>query len=383
MSALSIIADDKRIIGYRPNFTKLTGSVTSAILLQQMIFWWDKMSGECFYKFKEPCSHKQYKPKQSWCEELSFTRSEFDLAIEKIGTKITEGKSKANSLAWELPRLEDFPDDPNGYNAAFNIAVEHLVVYWTDSNRLTWYQVNGAMLDEAIIVLYSLKQIPALPRKVGFQLYLEKADSSFTYITKTIPETTTDSANADDDSDSKKNSKSKEKSPRPPQPHMAPIVAFVEAVGKDTLPPAFDYGALSSLSKKMHESGVTPEQMTLSGQLVRAWIDHSQTRIALDWTVAEITVLTRRAYSLASANVTPAAVGDFMDTTYQDDFWRGKVIGFKYIVDHICANDTAPTTPVSGDSEMVDDPERPGVQITRTQLAKRDAARILYEQSQQ
>ena len=45
---------------YRPSLYLATGSVTAAILLQQLIYW-----NHPFYKFMEPCDHPTYKPGDS------------------------------------------------------------------------------------------------------------------------------------------------------------------------------------------------------------------------------------------------------------------------------------------------------------------------------
>ena len=82
MMILEVLKRDKNIITYRPELNAITGSVTATILLQQILF----RLGDCeeFYKFKEPCGHRLYKEGDSWCEELGFTRKEFDGAIERL-----------------------------------------------------------------------------------------------------------------------------------------------------------------------------------------------------------------------------------------------------------------------------------------------------------
>lgn len=80
---LDIIAEDKSLITYRPSLNKLTGSITATILLQQILYWWKASQGE-FYKFKEPCKHKDYKEGDSWTEELGMTKYEFDSAFKKL-----------------------------------------------------------------------------------------------------------------------------------------------------------------------------------------------------------------------------------------------------------------------------------------------------------
>lgn len=124
---VEILRDDKNVISYRPRLNALTGSVTATILLQQMIH---RYKGEAFYKFMEPCSHPRYREGDSWCEELGFTRSEFIRARDKIATKIRRGVSKKEA-----------------FDNSF-------VIYWTDSNRMTFYEVNEELLDNALSGLY-------------------------------------------------------------------------------------------------------------------------------------------------------------------------------------------------------------------------------------
>ncbi len=81
---LSIIADDQNLIVYRKELNKLTGSVLSTILLQQLLFWSKKNKNKPFYKFIEPCNHSLYKEGDSWCEELGFTKYEFSSAYKKL-----------------------------------------------------------------------------------------------------------------------------------------------------------------------------------------------------------------------------------------------------------------------------------------------------------
>lgn len=127
-----IFAEDKRMILYRPEWRKITGSVTAAILLQQIIYHWDRNGRKPFYKFKEPpdSKNKFYRDGDSWTEELGFSRKEFDAAIKKIGYK----KSKKNQAKHGLP-----------------------VEYWIDVSRLTHYTIHPKNLQKLLSKLYEKK----------------------------------------------------------------------------------------------------------------------------------------------------------------------------------------------------------------------------------
>jgi len=102
--------------------------------LQQIIYW-SKIAGfKPFFKFKAPCKHSWYKAGDSWTEELGFSSAEFDTAIKKIGTKITKGMSKSQEYQGTTP--------------------QHLVIYWTDSSRISWYHLNADLLGKSIISIY-------------------------------------------------------------------------------------------------------------------------------------------------------------------------------------------------------------------------------------
>jgi hypothetical protein len=123
-------------IPYWPGYKPLVGSTNAAILLQQIIFRFMSTRPEPFYKFKEPCNHELYREGDSWCEELRFSAEEFDSALKRIGTKITTGVSKAQAFE---------NDDPTG-----------LIIYWTDTNRMTWYTVNVGLADKLLSTAYLL-----------------------------------------------------------------------------------------------------------------------------------------------------------------------------------------------------------------------------------
>jgi hypothetical protein len=142
--------DEDRFIQYRRQYTYITCRVTAAILLQQIRRWWFNHDRQPFYKFREPCEHDWYREGDSWTEELAFSPAEFDTALKTIGTKITKGVSKANVLrAYKL---------------------ESLVLYWTDSNRVTWYQLNEPLFFALIHLAYNQ---PELLGKSGKSNYLD------------------------------------------------------------------------------------------------------------------------------------------------------------------------------------------------------------------
>ena len=137
---ISIIADDRALVIYRPDLNKITKSVISTILLQQIMYWYKKSKGE-FYKFKEPCSHRSYRDGDSWIEELGFNKSEFDRALKGIGCN-----RKSDKALKELDEqgLQD-------YNEKFNSA---FVIYWTDLDRKTWYSIQEPHLRKSICAIY-------------------------------------------------------------------------------------------------------------------------------------------------------------------------------------------------------------------------------------
>lgn len=77
-----------RVIPYHPEYRKITGSVTAAILFEQLEYWFDRYNYNSFYKFLEPApEHPSYAPGDSWVEELGFSVEEFRTAFDKIGVR--------------------------------------------------------------------------------------------------------------------------------------------------------------------------------------------------------------------------------------------------------------------------------------------------------
>ena len=123
--------DQSKSIPYHPQYAKITGTVTAAILLQQMNFWWHISNRRPFYKFRAPCEHEKYREKDSWTEELGIGTTAFDNALKKIAAKVVKGASKTELFK------------------------EHLVIYWTDRDRITWYQLNEDLFAYAIYLAYN------------------------------------------------------------------------------------------------------------------------------------------------------------------------------------------------------------------------------------
>jgi Domain of unknown function (DUF4326) len=155
-------------IPYLSGFSQMTGKPTSAILLQQINFYWVGKKRQPFYKFKEPCpEHALYEEGDSWIETLAFSRSEFDGALDNIATKIVKGDSRNAHYAYKLPNPHDFGNDAIAYGSALVNAVKQIVLYWTDSNHVTWYEINRPVFNQICEI--------AFDPKVKFLLYLDIA----------------------------------------------------------------------------------------------------------------------------------------------------------------------------------------------------------------
>ena len=123
-SLLKCLKGDFKPKLYIPELKELTkGDIKAAILLSQIVYWWDTKGGKPFYKFNTPSSnHPLYKEGDSWTEDLGFSEYQFRSARSKIAAKVTTGSSKTELLR------------------------ENYVVYWTESDRKTCYQVNEDLL---------------------------------------------------------------------------------------------------------------------------------------------------------------------------------------------------------------------------------------------
>lgn len=84
----SILAAFAEAIPYIPELRKLTGSVTTAILMARLEYWFDQYPNG-FQQHLEAIQsdHPDYAPCISWCEELGFSNGEFRRAFDKIGVR--------------------------------------------------------------------------------------------------------------------------------------------------------------------------------------------------------------------------------------------------------------------------------------------------------
>ena len=140
---------DGKTIPYRAELARATGGVTSALLLQQVIFWWQVSEGRPFFKFKEPCcKHPAYRPGDSWTEELGFSRREFDAARGRIATRRRSG------MSWEQACAEGRP-----------------VIYWATPGRMTFYAINP-------VALAALLEAALTPPQIGAKVETKMEGSS-------------------------------------------------------------------------------------------------------------------------------------------------------------------------------------------------------------
>lgn len=132
---LTLFGDDKDVILYRRRLNQITGSVTASILLQQVYHRWKANKYKPFYKFTAPCSHSAYREGDSWIEELGFTPAEFEGARNRLAAKLTRKATAEKDKG--------------------QIVAENMIVYWTDADRKTWYEVNAELLSSKLTEIYN------------------------------------------------------------------------------------------------------------------------------------------------------------------------------------------------------------------------------------
>jgi hypothetical protein len=189
---LSLLDEDNRVIKYRPRFAEMLGSVTAGILLQQIIYWSGKQKHKPFYKYRDVCSAKDYKPGESWIEELAFRPREFDNALKVIGTKVKKGDEKKPLLDYtDFPTRNEGESDKD-YLARVDDALSHLVIYWTDSNRKTYYLLNRELLGNCVRRNYLDDSVSRKNLQITVNASTLKIRKPKKSINSRLPETTRD-----------------------------------------------------------------------------------------------------------------------------------------------------------------------------------------------
>lgn len=121
---------NQKVLNYCPSLNTITGSITASLLMCQLEYWFDKTKGESFYKFLEPCTHSHYKKKDSWTEEMGFSKAEFRLAFSRIG-KVYKSKKA-------------FLESKNRFDGKFYLS------YYDRHTKLTYYMRNTNLVTKLL-----------------------------------------------------------------------------------------------------------------------------------------------------------------------------------------------------------------------------------------
>lgn len=154
------VVDESSFLLYRPSRNVLTkGNPIANIIFHQMLYWGSRQEndGDSFYKFVKPCDHELYKAGDSWIEELGFSYKIFTSALKCIATKVTTNSSKQALLK--------------------TISPETMILYWTDSCRVTHWLVNWPVVNlflealatnqlDALSEIKTLDELAPMPDRV-------------------------------------------------------------------------------------------------------------------------------------------------------------------------------------------------------------------------
>lgn len=223
MNYIDVIANDKKIISFRPEIKRVIKNTNATILLQQIMYWYSINNNEPFYKFIEPCEHEKYTHGDSWCEELAFSKKEFrtalnilkelDLVITKINmnrvttydlntgnlskllegiyisdqrelTKVTKGNldySKTmlpTETTTENTHNQEDDSDTNyvsdiDFNRAFNEFASGNKFKGNKKESYSSYKKINVHKNLLLIAIYRFLRDVDIERKVGFKKFLD------------------------------------------------------------------------------------------------------------------------------------------------------------------------------------------------------------------
>lgn len=130
--------------------------------------------------------------------------------------------------------------------------------------------------------------------------------------------------------------------------------AWVEELGKDTLPAAFAYKPYMRFMLQLVKDGYEPPDLTCAASLYKAWLKAHPGRVSIDWAVGAVTTAIRRALDLCKSGICAEDVSAFVTGRYAEvdskgnRFWAGKLVKFDHVAENV-ANwkaENAPEKPV-------------------------------------
>ena len=239
---------EKNSIPYRPEIAREIW-VIPAIILQQMIY---RRNWKKFYKFTEPAQHELYKEGDSWTEELWFTKFEFTNNLKKIAFKLWKNKNEI--------KKEDA-----------------LIIYYTDSNRLTWYELNldniSKLLEKCYDLTYLVNQETWFTKESKETWFTKESKKTwFTIHTENTTENTHENINAHASSFSEKDQSLKYKTVKY-KTELEKFLAWWNA----------EFGTKYNLTETLFRQWVALRQK-YSKKIIEAWIlKYIQIKKKRDW----------------------------------------------------------------------------------------------------
>jgi hypothetical protein len=246
---------------YYPKLLPIGVTATGTILLQQLEYWFEFTGGHPFYKFLEPCKHKLYRDKDSWTEELGFSKEEFRNAFSNIGKAF---KSKTEYEAAEDPfcrtnrngeRIDDY------LYCSYYDKVQHVTYYFRNHDRVAsairkaWEDASGDQQTQ------SPGNRETQSREIDKPNIATSGNPISIIGTETTAETTTETSPRD-------------AAPKKPARRTFPAADYDEVVGYiesiQNLDPFKEQGKQRAKVKRLFELGVTVQQIKDIADLMAA-----------------------------------------------------------------------------------------------------------------
>jgi hypothetical protein len=153
----NMAAEDCRVILISPRLARHFGSASIAAFLTVALQEFKASKGEPFYKFNEPCGHELYREGDSWEEALGLSSRAVKTVLNKIGFKL--GPSTRSRIAAEITRVMGREASKEEIQQLFEKRRnEALIVYYTDREHVTWYELRMQEVSKLLTAVYGNKE---------------------------------------------------------------------------------------------------------------------------------------------------------------------------------------------------------------------------------